>query len=39
MSGYTVVNLREIEDVAPRFGLAPGLESRFGRGPLGLHDA
>src|SRR5918997_742956 len=36
MADYTIVNVREIEDMAPRFGMAPGLESRFGRGPLGL---
>ena len=29
MSGYTVVNLKEVEDQAPRFGYAPHL-----RGPL-----
>src|ERR671917_2449143 len=36
MADYTIVNVKEIEDMAPRFGMAPGLESRFGRGPLGL---
>ena len=36
MAGYTIVNLREVEDMAPRFGLSPGLESRFARRPLGL---
>ena len=35
MSDYTIVNLREVEDLAPRFGLAPGLESRFARAALG----
>jgi quercetin dioxygenase-like cupin family protein len=34
MSGFTVRNLREIEDSAPAGGLAPGLEARFGRKPL-----
>ena len=33
---YTVVNLKQVEDMAPKFGLAPGLESRFARRPLGL---
>jgi mannose-6-phosphate isomerase-like protein (cupin superfamily) len=36
VAGYTIVNLREVEDMAPRFGLSPELESRFGRVPLGL---
>jgi uncharacterized cupin superfamily protein len=36
MSEFTKVNLREVEDMAPKFGLSPGLESRFAREPLGL---
>ena len=36
MPGYTVVNLREVEDQAPKFGYAPHLESRFARRALGL---
>ena len=36
MSGYTVVNLMEVEDQAPKFGYAPHLESRFARRALGL---
>ena len=39
MSGYTVVNLREVEDQAPRFGYAPDLESRFARKALGLRQS
>ena len=35
---HTVVNLREVEDLAPRFGFAPNLESRFAKGPLGLEN-
>ena len=31
MSGYTIVNLKEVEDQAPKFGLAPDLEARFAR--------
>jgi mannose-6-phosphate isomerase-like protein (cupin superfamily) len=31
MSGYTVVNLKEVEDQAPKFGLSPDLEARFAR--------
>lgn len=29
MSGYTIVNLKEVEDQAPNFGLAPNIEARF----------
>lgn len=36
MSAYTVVNLKEVEDQAPRFGYAPHLQSRFARKALGL---
>jgi mannose-6-phosphate isomerase-like protein (cupin superfamily) len=36
MAGYTVVNLLDVEDMAPRFGHAPGAESRFASKPLGL---
>jgi mannose-6-phosphate isomerase-like protein (cupin superfamily) len=36
MAGYTVVNLEEVEDMAPKFGLAPGLQSHFARVPLEL---
>jgi mannose-6-phosphate isomerase-like protein (cupin superfamily) len=31
MSGYTIVNLKEVEDQAPNFGLSPDLEARFAR--------
>ena len=34
MAGYAVRNLREIEDSAQKFGLAPDVEAHFGRGPL-----
>jgi uncharacterized cupin superfamily protein len=37
MADYTKLNIkRDVEDMAPRFELSPGLESRFARGPLGL---
>jgi mannose-6-phosphate isomerase-like protein (cupin superfamily) len=36
---YTKVNLKEVEDMAPRFGMAPGLESRFARKPLELENS
>ena len=39
MSGYTVVNLKEVEDQAPKFGYAPHLESRFARRALGLENS
>jgi mannose-6-phosphate isomerase-like protein (cupin superfamily) len=39
MAGYTVVNLKDVEDMAPKFGLSPGLESRFARVPLGLEHS
>lgn len=34
MSDYTIKNLKEIEDSAERFGLAPNIEARFGRDAL-----
>ena len=34
MAGYTIVNLEQIEDQAPKFGLAPDLEARFARRSL-----
>ena len=34
MPRYTKLNIDDIEDSAPKFGLAPGLEARFGRRPL-----
>jgi mannose-6-phosphate isomerase-like protein (cupin superfamily) len=34
MSDYTVMNLEDVEDAAPKFGLAPDLEARFAREPL-----
>ncbi len=40
MPDYTVINLkRDVEDMAPKFGLSPGLESRFARVPLGLQNS
>jgi uncharacterized cupin superfamily protein len=40
VADYTVVNLkRDAEDMAPKFELAPGLESRFARVPLGLANS
>jgi mannose-6-phosphate isomerase-like protein (cupin superfamily) len=34
MGDYTKVNLKEVEDQAPKFGLSPDLEARFARVPL-----
>ena len=39
MPGYTVVNLKEVEDQAPKFGYAPDLESRFARRALQLEHS
>jgi mannose-6-phosphate isomerase-like protein (cupin superfamily) len=39
MADYTKVNLREVEDMAPKFGFAPGLQSRFAREALGLRNS
>jgi len=39
MAGYTVVNLKEVEDQAPKFGFAPHLQSRFARKALGLENS
>lgn len=38
MPGYTIQNLKEVEDQAPKFGLAPNLESRMARVPLELEN-
>lgn len=38
-TAYTVVNLKQVEDMAPKFGLSPGLESRFARVPLELEKS
>jgi mannose-6-phosphate isomerase-like protein (cupin superfamily) len=35
MSDYTIVNMKEVEDQATKFGLSPDLEARFARVPLG----
>jgi mannose-6-phosphate isomerase-like protein (cupin superfamily) len=39
MSEYTIVNLKQVEDMAPRFGFAPHLQSRFAAGELGLEQS
>jgi uncharacterized cupin superfamily protein len=35
MAAYTKINIEEVEDSAPTFGLAPGLEARFAKRALG----
>jgi uncharacterized cupin superfamily protein len=40
MPSYTLVNLKtDVEDMAPKFGFAPNLESRFARRTLGLENS
>ena len=39
MSDYTVQNLKEVEDSAPRFGYAPQLEARFAGAALGTEHS
>jgi mannose-6-phosphate isomerase-like protein (cupin superfamily) len=39
VTGYMIVNLKEIEDQAPKFGHSPELEARFARVPLGLENS
>ena len=38
-AAYTVVNLKQVENMAPKFGLSPGLEARFARVPLELENS
>ena len=39
MSGYTHINLKEVEDQAPKFELSPHIEMRMARVPLGLEHS
>ncbi len=39
MSDYTHINLKDVEDQAPNFGLSPDLETRMARVPLGLENS
>ena len=39
MADYTVVNLKEVEDQAPRFDMAPNMEMRMARVALGLQNS
>jgi uncharacterized cupin superfamily protein len=39
MAGWTRVNLKDVEDSAPKFGFAPNMEARFASGDLGLEES
>jgi mannose-6-phosphate isomerase-like protein (cupin superfamily) len=39
MAGYTVVNLKDVEDQAAKFGYAPNVEARFARDTLELENS
>ena len=39
MADHTLVNLRQVENLAPKHGLGDGLESRFARTALGLEKS
>ena len=39
MAGYTIRNLKEVEDSAPKFGMSPGLEGRFARTELDADES
>ena len=39
MAGYTIQNLKQVEDQAPKFGLSPELEARMARVPLELEHS
>ena len=39
MASYTKVNLKEVEDQAPRFGLEERMEARMARVPLELEHS
>jgi mannose-6-phosphate isomerase-like protein (cupin superfamily) len=39
VAGYTKINLKEVDDQAERFGLAPNIEFRMGRVPLELENS
>jgi mannose-6-phosphate isomerase-like protein (cupin superfamily) len=39
MAGYTIQNLKAVEDQAPKFGLSPHMEMRMARVPLELEHS
>jgi quercetin dioxygenase-like cupin family protein len=38
MSNYTLVNLKDVKDMAPDGGMSPGMEARFARGALEMEN-
>ena len=38
MAGYTITNLKDVENSAEKFGMAPDLEARFARDALGAEQ-
>jgi mannose-6-phosphate isomerase-like protein (cupin superfamily) len=38
-SAYAIANLRELEDLAKKFGLSPAMETHFAREPLGCEQS
>jgi mannose-6-phosphate isomerase-like protein (cupin superfamily) len=39
MAEYTHINLKDVEDMAPKFGFAPDMEARFASGALELQNS
>jgi mannose-6-phosphate isomerase-like protein (cupin superfamily) len=39
MAGYTIQNLKDVEDQAPKFGMSPQMEMRMARVPLEMQNA
>ena len=39
MAGYTVRNLKDVEDSAPKFGMSPDVEARFANDDLDLESS
>jgi mannose-6-phosphate isomerase-like protein (cupin superfamily) len=38
MAGYTIQNLKQVEDQAPKFGMSPQMEMRMARVPLEMQN-
>jgi uncharacterized cupin superfamily protein len=39
VAGYALLNLKDVEDLAPKFGHSPNLEARFAREALGCEQS
>jgi mannose-6-phosphate isomerase-like protein (cupin superfamily) len=39
MAAHSILNLKEVQDMAPQFGFAPDLEARFPSNELGLEQS